>query len=99
MKRYPSQRQWELFRLYEDCPPPLPPMIFTQLWEISYQELSYLTGASRSTVEHWFSSGDSKREPAERFCRRLAEIHLLWSHTERIKPSLIQSWCRLGRGL
>lgn len=91
----PSQHQWELFRLYENCPPPLPPLVFTQLWEVSYSELASLTGASRSTIEHWFSSGESRREPAERFCRRLAEIHLLWSNSDRIQPSLIQSWCRL----
>lgn len=97
MIRYPSKRQWELFRLYEDCPPPLQPLTFTQLWEISYSELASLTGASRSTVEHWFSTGASKREPAERFCRRLAEVHLLWSNSDRLKPSLIQSWCRLEK--
>ena len=95
MKRYPSERQWELFRLYEDCPPPLPPLIFIQLWEVSYSELATLTDASRSTVEHWFSSGASRREPAERCCRRLAEVHLLWLNSERIEPSLIQIWCRL----
>ena len=77
MQRYPSEQQWELFRLYEHCPPPLPPLVFTQLWEVSYSELASLTGASRSTIEHWFSSGESRREPAERFCRRLAEIRPL----------------------
>lgn len=97
MKRYPSDRQWELFRLYENCPPPLAPLVFCQLWEISYSELATLTGASRSTVEHWFSSGTSRREPAERCCRRLAEVNLLWSNSDRIRSSLIQSWCRLER--
>ena len=95
MKSYPSKRQWELFHLYEHCPPPLPPMAFTQLWEVSYAELATLTGASRSTIEHWFSSGSSQREPSERCCRRLAEVHLLWSNSDRIRPSLLQSWCRL----
>jgi hypothetical protein len=97
VKKYPSKRQWDLFRLYQNCPPPLPPHAFSQLWEVSYRELATLTGASRSTVEHWFLEGVSKREPAERFCRRLAEIHLLWSNSDRLKPSLIQSWCRLGK--
>lgn len=94
MKSYPSQRQWELFHLYQRCPPPLPPMAFTQLWEVSYDELALLTGASRSTVEHWFVGGSSRREPAQRYCRRLSEIHLLWSNSDRITPSMIQIWCR-----
>ncbi len=95
MQRYPSKRQWDLFRLYENCPPPLTPLAFTELWEVSYGEMARLTGASRSTVEHWFSGGKSRREPAERFCRRLSEINLLWSNSDRLKPSLIQHWCRL----
>lgn len=97
MKRYPSKRQWDIFRLYEDCPPPLSPMTFTQLWEVSYRELALLAGTSRSTVEHWFAEGKSRREPTERCCRRLAEIHLLWTNSDRLKPSLIQSWCRLEK--
>lgn len=97
MKRYPSKRQWELFALYQSCPPPLLPLVFSQLWEVSYSELATLTGASRSTVEHWFSTGESRREPAERFCRRLAEVHLLWLNSEQIKSGLIQSWCRLKK--
>jgi hypothetical protein len=72
-------------------------MVFTQLWDVSYSELATLTGASRSTIEHWFLAGASKREAAERYCRRLAEVHLLWSNSDRIRPSLIQQWCRLDR--
>ncbi|MBD3886224.1 hypothetical protein IFO70_31510 [Phormidium tenue FACHB-886] len=70
-------------------------MAFTQLWEVSYKELESLTGASLSTIERWFSGGKSHREPSDPVCRRLAEIHLLWSNSDRIRPSWIQSWCRL----
>ncbi|MBD1998050.1 helix-turn-helix transcriptional regulator [Leptolyngbya sp. FACHB-541] len=97
MRRSPSRRQWELFQLYSTCPPPLHPMVFTQFWEVSYKELETLTGASLSTIEHWFSGGRSRREPSDAICRRLAEIHLLWSNSDRIKPSLIQNWCRLQK--
>lgn len=97
MNRPPSKRQWELFALYQSCPPPIPPMTFLQFWDVDYRELSKLVGASRSTIEHWFTREPNKREPAERHCRRLAEIHLLWANSDRIRPSLIQHWCRIER--
>ncbi|MBD2090674.1 hypothetical protein H6F67_12500 [Microcoleus sp. FACHB-1515] len=99
MMRYPTTRQWELFKIYESCPPPIHPSVFCQHWAVSYAELSVLAKTSRSTVEHWFGSGRSHREPAERCCRRLAEIHLIWMSSDRIEPNLIQGWCRLNHSL
>ncbi len=93
MPIYPSARQWYLFAMYQRCPLPLHPVLFLQDWVVSYSELSKLTGVSQSTVEHWFTTGVSHREPAARCCRRLAIIDYLWRNADRITPEIIQSWC------
>lgn len=93
MITHPSAQQWHLFAQYQHCPPPLHPALFLQDWSVSYGELAQLAGVSRSTVEHWFSLGSSHREPALLHCRRLAVIHRLWHHSDRITPELIGLWC------
>ena len=90
--RYPTPRQWQLFERYKSSPPPLHPLTFLQRWEISYPELAKLAAVSRSTVEHWFSTGTGQRTPAARHCRRLAEIDFLWRHAEQIPDWLLRRW-------
>lgn len=91
---YPSNRQWELFERYQTCPPPLHPGQFQQHWDLSYGELAKIAKTSRSTVEHWFLVGASRREPTDHHCRRLAEVHLVWSQVDRFTPGVIAIWCQ-----
>lgn len=49
MMRYPTARQWELFKIYESCPPPIHPSVFCQHWAVSYAELERF---SRNFVQH-----------------------------------------------
>ncbi|MGI0486384.1 hypothetical protein ACN4EK_13170 [Pantanalinema rosaneae CENA516] len=88
-----SEKHWHLVELYQNCPPPMHPAQFLQHWEVDYPSLSRLLKISRSTIEHWFIQGSSYREPGAIYCRRLGEIHFLWSNADRITPELIQLWC------
>jgi len=92
--QYPSERHWQLWGHYQVCPPPLHPLQFLQEWDLSYPDLAKLIGVSRSTIEHWFSTGAGHREPPSHHCRRLAEIHLLWSLSPQLTPDQIHLWCR-----
>lgn len=96
--RYPSPEQWALFQCYTDCPPPLSPAQFLQYWQVSYLELAQLVGCSRSTVEHWFIQGASRREPTLAQCRRLAVVHRLWQHAQAVSPRLVEIYCGSAEG-
>ena len=91
--RYPSSDQWRLFQRYQENPPPLRPQQFLQYWQVSYLELAQLAGCSRSTVEHWFIQGDSRREPTLTQRRRLAVVHRLWQHAQEVSPRLVAIYC------
>ncbi|NER82977.1 MAG: hypothetical protein F6K42_26150 [Leptolyngbya sp. SIO1D8] len=87
--RYPSTDQWRLFQRYQDNPPPLSPEQFLRYWQVSYSDLAQLAGCSRSTVEHWFIQGASRREPTLAQRRRLVVVHRLWPHAQEVSPCLM----------
>jgi hypothetical protein len=64
---------------------------------MSYGELAQSAGVSLSTVEHWFSSGASHREPSSLYCRQLEIVHRLWDNADRITPEVIRLWCDAGK--
>ena len=91
----PTRRHWELFKAYkarisrqrepEEC---------LEDWVVTYDELAELCGRSKSTVAHWFSQGEHRREPSEADKRRLAEVHALWSQFENEPSHLREIWER-----
>ncbi|HEY9628627.1 MAG TPA: hypothetical protein V6C84_15100 [Coleofasciculaceae cyanobacterium] len=94
---YPSACQLYLLALYQRHPSPLHPALFLQDWAMSYGELAQSAGVSLSTVEHWFSSGASHREPSSLYCRQLEIVHRLWDNADRITPEVIRLWCDAGK--
>ena len=89
---YPSSHQWQLFALYQQYPSPMHPDLFLKTWAVSYAQLAKISGVSRSTVEHWFSTGITHRDPSILHCRQLAIVHYLWCNADRIPPEVIQLW-------
>lgn len=71
------------------------PRTFLQNWELDYPAVARLTGVSRDTVAHWFSSGRGARVTPEHHQRRLANIHFLWQNPNRIPQDLLDEWCEL----
>jgi hypothetical protein len=92
---YPNDEQWAIFQRYQNCPLPMHPRTFLQHWELDYPDIARLTGVSRHTVSHWFSSGRGGRPAPEAHQRRLATIHFLWSNSDRIPIDLLDQWCEL----
>ena len=92
---YPTDDQWALFARYQDCPPPLHPRTFLQLWDLDYPQLAQLVGVSRDTVAHWFSTGSGSREVPLAHCRRLATIDFLWRQSDLLPQALLDKWCEL----
>jgi len=91
----PTRRHWELFEIYKvRAAKHMEPEEFLKHWVVNYEELAELCGRSKSTVSHWFSSGEHRREPSEADKRRLAEIHALWSQFETEPPHLREIWAR-----
>jgi DNA-directed RNA polymerase specialized sigma24 family protein len=94
---YPTQHQWALLEAYKQYPRPLSPLQFLQIYdELSYRELATILGLSISSVEHFLCDRTSSgyRECAQKHCRTLAEIHVLWKHSAQLTPELIQAWCQ-----
>lgn len=96
---YPTDRQWQLFERYQNCPPPMQPRIFLERWNLDYPDIARITGVSRDTVAHWLSRGAGSRPAPDRHCRRLATIDFLWRNPERIPFSLLDEWCGLRENL
>jgi hypothetical protein len=95
---YPTQHQWALLEAYKQYPFPLTPLQFLQIYdELSYRELAKILGLSVSSVEHFFCASTSSgyRECTPKHCRTLAEIHVLWKHSDQLTPELIQAWCQV----
>ena len=94
---YPTQHQWALLEAYKQYPSPLSPLQFLQIYdELSYRELAVILGLSVSSVEHFFCDHTAigYRECAEKHCRKLAEIHVLWKNADRLTPEQIRQWCQ-----
>ncbi|MBD3886418.1 hypothetical protein IFO70_32555 [Phormidium tenue FACHB-886] len=64
-----------LFERYKNCPPPVSPQTFLQRWELDYPDLARLTGMTRDTVRHWFSSGAGSRPVPQTHYRRSATVN------------------------
>lgn len=92
---YPNDHQWQLFERYRDCPPPMTPSTFLQVWDLDYPDIARLTGVSRDTVGHWFSRGAGSRPAPKPYQRRLATIDFLWRNYDRIPLDLLDEWCDL----
>jgi hypothetical protein len=92
---YPTDEQWALFRRYKNCPSPIHPRTFLQHWELDYPDIADLTGVSRHTVAHWFSTGSGSRPTPLPYQRRLATIHFLWGNPKRVPLDLLDEWCQL----
>ncbi|MBW4694182.1 MAG: hypothetical protein KME27_20760 [Lyngbya sp. HA4199-MV5] len=92
---YPTHRQWTLFERYKNCPPPMSPRTFLQQWALDYPDIARLTGVTRDTVSHWFSTGRGSREVPIHHCRRLATIDFFWRNPDRIPQDLLDEWCGL----
>lgn len=92
---YPTDRQWQLFDRYKNCPPPMSPRTFLQRWALDYPDIARLTGVTRDTVSHWFSTGRGSRTPPVHHCQRLATIDFLWRNPDRIPHDLLDEWCGL----
>jgi hypothetical protein len=92
---YPADHQWQLFDRYKECPPPMHPRTFLQRWNLDYPDIARLTGVSRDTVAHWFSTGRGSREAPAHHCRRLATIDFLWRNADRIPFPILDEWCEL----
>jgi transcriptional regulator with XRE-family HTH domain len=91
----PTKRHWEMFEAYKTrVTRQMEPEEFLKYWVVSYEELAELCGRSKSTVAHWFSKGEHRREPTEADRRRLAEIHALWSQFENEPTHLREIWER-----
>jgi len=95
---YPTKEQWALFERYKNCPPPMTPQTFLQRWSLDYPDLARLTGVSRDTVAHWFSTGQGSRKAPLRHCRRLATIDFAWRNHASLPHELLDKWCRLREG-
>lgn len=94
----PTRRHWELFKVYRArIAERMEPEEFLKYWSVTYEELAELCGRSKSTVAHWFSAGEHRREPSESDKRRLAEIHALWSQFENEPTHLREIWERRRR--
>ena len=66
----------------------MPPQDFQILWgSLGYELLGMLCGASKSTVQHWFSdkSSPSHREPGDKYQRTLVLIDW-WLSTFGLTP-------------
>jgi len=93
--RTPTRGHWKLFEVYKaKVAQQMEPEEFLKHWTVSYEELAELCGRSKSTVAHWFSNGEHKREPTEADKRRLAEIHALWIQFENEPQHLREIWER-----
>lgn len=92
---YPNNEQWAIFQRYQNCPPPMHPRVFLQNWELDYPDIARLTGVSRDTVSHWFSSGIGSRPTPLHHCRRLATIDFLWRNLDRIPREFLNEWCSI----
>ncbi|BAY67001.1 hypothetical protein NIES22_71450 (plasmid) [Calothrix brevissima NIES-22] len=94
----PTRRHWELFKVYQaKVEQQMEPEEFLKHWAVNYEELAELCGRSKSTVAHWFSQGEHRREPSEADKRRLAEIHALWTQFENEPAHLREIWARKRR--
>lgn len=93
---YPTSSQWELFERYRNCPQPMSPQTFLQNWDLNYPDLARLTGVSRDSVSHWFSTGAGSRPAPIHHRRRLATIDFLWRNGDRIPYQLLDEWCGLS---
>ncbi|MBD1806793.1 hypothetical protein H6F98_15200 [Microcoleus sp. FACHB-SPT15] len=94
---YPTPYQWALLETYKQYPIPLSPLQFLQIYDgLSYGELAVILGLSVSSVEHFLCDRTSSgyRQCAEKHCRTLAEIHVLWKHSAQLTPERIQAWCQ-----
>jgi hypothetical protein len=89
----PTQGHWKLFEVYKAAKS-MEPEEFLKHWAVSYDELAELCGRSKSTVAHWFTQGEHRREPSEADKRRLAEIHALWTQFEAEPSHLREIWAR-----
>lgn len=94
---YPTDRQWQLFDRYQNCPMLMHPSVFLQHWSLDYPDIAKLTGVSRDSVAHWFSKGAGSRSVPEHHCRRLATIDFLWRNGDRIPFTLLDEWCELNQ--
>lgn len=75
------------------------PRTFLQYWDLDYPDIARLTGVTRDTVVHWFSTGRSSRELPVHHCQRLATIYFLWRDLNRVPQDLLDEWCRLPEDL
>jgi hypothetical protein len=93
---HPTNHHWELWETYERYPEPLSPLQFLGFYDLSYTELARILGLSISSIEHFMCDRTSSgyRECAQKHCRTLAEIHVLWKHSAQLTPELIQAWCQ-----
>ncbi|MGG6270895.1 hypothetical protein ACQ4M3_41445 [Leptolyngbya sp. AN03gr2] len=64
--------------------PLLTPENFAARWSLSYREMSRICCCSRSTVEHWFSTGSGQRPAAECYQRLLAIADFLLTNGDSI---------------
>lgn len=87
-----GQRELKLLKLYARCQLSMSPQDFYAKWNVTHAQMAQICGCSQATVNRWFSRR-TYHAPAPLYCRRLAEMDLLWEVYEQI-PATIRR--RLG---
>jgi hypothetical protein len=90
-----GQREIKLLQLYCDCQFGMTPHAFYAKWCVTHAQIAQICGCSEATVNRWFSRG--KRAAEAKYCRKLAEMDLLWEEYERIPSPLRRRLCPLRR--
>jgi hypothetical protein len=77
---YPTPYQWALLETYKQYPYPFLLSSFCKFMMSVLQTVSGYLRLSVSSVEHFFCdhTASGYRECAEKHCRKLTEIHVVW---------------------
>jgi hypothetical protein len=62
--------------------PLMSPDTFLARWTLTYQDVSRICCCSRSTVEHWFTTGEGQRSPAASYQKLLAIADFLLTNND-----------------
>jgi hypothetical protein len=81
-----GERELELVRFYACCTLRMSPQDFYNRWNVTHKQMAQICQCSVATVDRWFAQGEGRREPEPIYERRLAEMHFLLKHYEKLPP-------------
>ncbi|XHX78484.1 MAG: hypothetical protein RBJ76_00645 [Stenomitos frigidus ULC029] len=88
-----GKRELALLHFYCGCQFSMTPHEFYARWGVTHTQIAQICGISEASVDRWFSHGKHRRVAEVRHRRKLAEMHFLWEHYERVPLELVAHIC------